>query len=177
MIDLTKRINADLATYKDDPKVSLKHIKTIKKDGYNDYLLTMNMHTGTHIDGINHMKDFALISDIPLNNFKGVGRIVDDKFIYNNETVLIFQSLSYLTEKLIDTLAIYSIKFIVTEENSVDEAPYPLHHKLFENNIMIVENACNLAQLDANKTYMIYAMPLKIDSDSSPVRLFAEEIK
>lgn len=177
MIDLTKTINNDLDTYPGDPKVSLSQIKFLKHDGYNDYLLQINMHTGTHIDGINHMKEGKKISDISLEHFIGVGKVIEERFMYQNEEVLIIPTKDVLSESLVKAILRYPIKYIVIEGNSIDESPYKFHHMLFEKGIMIVENAANLSLLEKDVEYLVYAIPLKIESDSSPIRLFAQKIK
>lgn len=177
MIDLTYPINESLKTYPGDPKVVLKQIAHLKEDGYNDYLLTINMHTGTHIDGINHMRIAPLISEIPLERFIGVGRLIDEDFSYDNEEVLIVNTNKHLTEAFVDKISSYPLKFIVVPINSIDAHPYELHQKLFEKGIMIVENAYNLEALQKGELYKIYAIPLNIEADSSLIRLFAKSLK
>ena len=176
MIDLTKVINTSLETYPGDPKVSLKQISTLE-NGYNDYLLSINMHTGTHIDGINHMLKGPLISDIPLDRFIGKGRLIDEDFTYQGEEVLIINTVHPLSKDFVDKLCQYPLKFIVVPINSVDTYPYDLHKTLFKHHIMIVENATNLDQLSQGVWYDIYAIPLKIEADSSLIRLFAKVLK
>ena len=176
MIDLTKVINESLETYPGDPKVSLKQISTLSA-GYNDYQLSINMHTGTHIDGINHMIKGPLISDIPLDRFIGKGRLIDEDFIYQDEEVFIINTDTYLSSLFVDKICSYPIKFIVLPINSVDAYPYDLHKRLFSHRIMIVENAANLDLLSKDNLYEVYAIPLKIEADSSLIRLFAKVIK
>ena len=56
-IDLSLPIKDGMLVYEGDPKMSLKKINSIEKDGFSNYELKTNMHVGTHIDGIGHMLD------------------------------------------------------------------------------------------------------------------------
>lgn len=178
-IDLTKTIYHQMENYKDDPMVTLTQIKHLKEDGYNDYVLSINMHSGTHIDGINHMKPHQTIDYESLENLIGIGRKVNPlDFVYNGEEVLIIETNGqYLPESFIEKVVIHPIKFIVIDSESPDDYPYHIHHKLFSHHILIVENAMNLDKLKNDVLYKVYAIPLKIKSDSSPIRLFAEALK
>ncbi len=175
IIDLSLEITHLMPNHEDDPKLSLTQIKTIKKDGYNDYYLKTNMHTSTHIDGINHMIKGEKISELDLSNFIGVDRKVNlEKYENLTEEIVVIETKGKtLNEAIINDIIKYKIKYIVTDHFTIDDPPYKLHKKLFSHGIMIVENAVNLDKLPFNKLFMVYAIPLKIKADSSLVRLFA----
>ncbi|MDD2575188.1 MAG: cyclase family protein [Acholeplasmataceae bacterium] len=176
IVDLTKTIKDKMSGFPGDPVVRLEQIKHFIKDGYNDYLLTTNMHTGTHIDGLNHMGNGPLINDIDLTQFMGIGRVADPlNYIYQGEDVVVIECHGhYLEENFIRQLIEHPLKFIVIDNDSVDTKPYFLHKLLFSKQIYIVENAINLNRLPKDTSFEIFAIPLKIESDSSPVRLFAK---
>lgn len=176
IVDLTKTIQDKMSGFPGDPIVSLEQIKHFIKDGYNDYLLTTNMHTGTHIDGLNHMGNAPLMSEIDITQFMGIGRVVDPlNYIYQGEDVAVIECHGhYLEENFIRQLMEHPLKFIVIDNDSVDGKPYFLHKLLFSKGIYIVENAINLNRLPKGSFFEIFAIPLKIESDSSPVRLFAK---
>ena len=55
-----------------------------------------------------------------------------------------------------------------------DKFPYPIHKKLLGNDILIVENVCNMKLL-IDKKFKVYAIPLNFkEFDGSPCRVFAE---
>ena len=56
---------------------------------------------------------------------------------------------------------------------SPDSAPYAIHKLLFEQNILIIENLKNLESLAGFNQIEIFAFPLKLDADASPVRIVA----
>lgn len=178
-IDLTKTMYHHMKNHQDDPLVTLTQIKHLNKDGYNDYLLSTNMHSGTHIDGINHMKDHQTIDHEPLENLIGIGKKVNQNdYKYSGEEVLMIETnQTYLSESFIDKVIMHPIKFIVIDSESPDDYPYDIHHRLLSHHILIVENATNLDKLKEGVSYKVYAIPLKIKSDSSPIRLFAEALK
>ncbi len=56
---------------------------------------------------------------------------------------------------------------------SPDHEPYPMHQILLRNNILILENLTNLNLLLSEPVFEIFAFPLKINADSSLVRVVA----
>jgi kynurenine formamidase len=56
---------------------------------------------------------------------------------------------------------------------SPDYAPYNIHKILLGNNILILENLTNLSALLPYREFELLAFPLKIEADSSPVRVVA----
>lgn len=178
LIDLSLVINNELKPYQGDPKVHLEKIASMEKDGYINYRLDINMHAGTHIDGPLHMDGSKRhISSYALDRFYGRARLVNPKEPYVNkgeQIVVVKMTEKSLSELFIQEIIKAKISMVVVDKDSIDEAPYLLHKKLFAHNIFIVENAVNLNLLEKYPSFMIYAMPLKIDADSSPVRLFAQ---
>jgi kynurenine formamidase len=64
------------------------------------------------------------------------------------------------------------VKAIGIDWYSPDKEPYPIHRILLENRILILENLTNLSALQG-KDFDLFAFPLKIQADSSPVRAVA----
>lgn len=53
------------------------------------------------------------------------------------------------------------------------ESEFPVHKILLKNDIIIIENICNLAQIDKKK-FKLIAIPLKLlGASGSPVRALA----
>jgi kynurenine formamidase len=178
LIDLSLVINNELKPYPGDPKIKLEQIASIEKDGFSNYELTINMHAGTHIDGPKHMDGSKKnISDYALDRFHGKARVVNPNEPYQNkgeQIVVIPMKNLMLSEGFIKELIRSKISMIVIDKDSIDQAPYPLHKLLFKNNVFIVENAANLHLLEKYPVFTIFAIPLKIEADSSLVRLFAQ---
>lgn len=176
-IDLTKTIHDDMKTYPGDPKVTLKQIASIKEDGYNNFLLNTSMHVSTHIDGPWHMiENMPSIASFDLEQFIGLGKKIkaSDPYQYEGEEILFIDHNGYLPIELVKSITQNLIKAIVIEGESPDEYPYPIHHHLLEKQIFIVENAIHFDLLPKKRIFKAFIIPLKIESDSSPCRLFVE---
>jgi len=78
-----------------------------------------------------------------------------------------------LTEEFARFLAEQRVKMIGLDWVSPDHDPYPIHDILFKNNILILENLTNLNQLLHEANFEVFAFPLKIEADSSMVRVVA----
>ena len=78
------------------------------------------------------------------------------------------QAATYLSNKKINAVAIDSPSI-----DSGIESEFPVHQILLKNNIIIIENICNLAQID-KKIFKLITSPLKLRGASgSPVRALA----
>ncbi|MGI9012585.1 MAG: cyclase family protein [Nitrososphaeraceae archaeon] len=78
------------------------------------------------------------------------------------------QAATYLSNKKINAVAIDSPSI-----DSGIESEFPVHQILLKNNIIIIENICNLAKID-KKNFKLIAIPLKLRGASgSPVRALA----
>ena len=74
----------------------------------------------------------------------------------------------YLSNKKINAVAIDSPSI-----DSAIESEFPVHKILLKNDIIIIENICNLAQIDKTK-FKLIAIPLKLlGASGSPVRALA----
>jgi len=90
-----------------------------------------------------------------------------DNYISSNPG-LSSQAATYLSNKKINAVAIDSPSI-----DSGIESEFPVHQILLKNNIIIIENICNLAQID-KKNFRLIAIPLKLRGASgSPVRALA----
>jgi len=199
-IDLTHTIYSNIAVYPGDEQVQLEQVKNIQSDGYSNFRLSSEMHAGTHIDGPAHMiSGSATISQLPLERFSGKGIVIDvrgEKQIefresFRNdippETIVLFYSgldqsfgePEYFTKHPVisEELALFlvdrKVKMIGIDWPSPDHEPYSIHKILLKNNILILENLTNLDQLLDESCFEVFAFPLKIEADSSLVRVAA----
>jgi len=201
LIDLSYEIYSGMPVYPGDIEVELKNDKKVKKDGYANHNLKIGMHVGTHLDLPAHMlEDQRLISDIPLNYLSGRAIIfnaagekvltVKDKYkdLIEKEGMIIINtgfSAKYgqpeyyrdhpvISEELAELFIKKEIKLLGFDMPSPDQSPFKIHHKLFENNIFILENLCNLNKLKKTKTFKLFIFPLKVRAEAAPCRVAAE---
>jgi kynurenine formamidase len=93
-------------------------------------------------------------------------------------TDMYYEPFPSLTVEAAQYLADNRIKGIGTDTLSIDTIDsdnFPVHHVLFRQDILVVENLANLDDI-ASETFYFSCMPLKMeDSEASPVRAFAVE--
>jgi kynurenine formamidase len=200
LIDLSHTIHNGLSVFPGDSDVRLTKVREVSADGYNSFNLCAGMHAGTHIDGPMHLTDSkTYISTLPLESFTGKGIVIDvreQKLIGLNDQIRkrtepgeivlfcsgrdqLFGKEEYYSnypvfdKELVDYLAEQKVKMIGIDWPSPDHEPYPMHQILLKNNILILENLTNLDLLLSEPAFEIFAFPLKIDADSSIVRVVA----
>ena len=200
LIDLTHTLCNGNPIFPGDEPVQLDQVKTIEADGFTNFRLSSEMHVGTHIDGPLHkITGSPLISNLPPERFTGQGVLIDvrgEKQIIFKEAyrtlipagsiVLFYSGLDHhfgepdyfvnypdISEELALFLVVQRVKIIGLDWASPDHHPYPIHDVLLKNNILILENLTNLGQLLNQSTLEIFAFPLKIEADSSLVRVVA----
>ncbi len=67
-VDMTHELSEDFPTFGGPPGIAYDKLFDIASDGYNLYSLTINEHTGTHIDAPLHFSaDGASVAEIPLS--------------------------------------------------------------------------------------------------------------
>ena len=199
-IDLTHPIENEMPIYPDDISVELAKIKSYEIDGYNNYRFQTGMHTGTHIDGPMHMTGSnTYLSNIPLDTFTGRGKIISatdqNTILFRNELVedilpgdivlfhtghdSLFKTETYYTDYPVlddswaQALIQKKVKMIGFDSPSPDRNPYTIHKELFPHGILILENLTNVQKLISATNFEIFAFPLKIQADSSIVRVVA----
>jgi kynurenine formamidase len=61
----------------------------------------------------------------------------------------------------------------IKNQRDIESFDFEIHNILLKNNILIVENLCNIKQL-IDKEFMFFAFPLKVENgDASPIRAAA----
>ncbi|GJE94651.1 cyclase family protein [Phanerochaete sordida] len=77
-VDLTHRLDSDIAVYPGDPPFSSCPHLTLSADGVNVARLTFGSHAGTHVDApIHFVADGKKIDEIPPETFVGPAVVVD----------------------------------------------------------------------------------------------------
>ncbi len=199
-IDLTHTIKHQMPKTDGDFGVRLQRIKDRSLHGYEDHILTMNMHTGTHIDLPGHFLDCPkTLRDMPLDKCifealkftyegtdtvpilpgmetlkKGMAVVIATGFDRYYFEVSTAHKHPLLSQALINFLVNKGIGLIALDTPSPDVAPYQAHTALLAHNIPIIENLKNAVKLPENTPFTLYAIPLKIATSASPVRVFAK---
>ncbi len=199
-VDLSHRLSATTPPFPGDIPVELTQIRRISEDRYNNYCLHMSVHTGTHIDTPRHFFDRpGFVADDPVEQFCGRAVVFDgagQKVIGLSEDmkertregdiVLIrtgfdarwgeksyFEDYPTISDAVADFLVERKTKIFGIDSPGPDHYPYPTHVKFFNANIYILENLCGLDALVGKDDIEMFAFPLKLQADSSPVRVVA----
>jgi len=82
IIDLSYSLQSDMLVYPGNERPVFQWLGRVNSEGYNLTRLTMNAHTGTHVDAPKHFLDNVMsINEIPLENLYGHASI----FKYNKK--------------------------------------------------------------------------------------------
>lgn len=199
-IDLSVPLNAQTPIYPGDPATIIKPAGILSSDGYADHHISIGTHVGTHIDAPMHMLEGgASLDKFPLEQFIGRGRLVDvtdgdfgiikDVGIQEGDIVLFrtgmsdkyhdpvyFENYPVMSEEVAAYLVDAKVKMIGLDACSVDsQEAFPVHKVLLAGDVLIIENLASLEQL-VDKSFRIYALPLKLELDGAPARVIAELI-
>ena len=191
-IDLSILLTKDTPVFPGEPNIIFKKHANIKENTYNEHQITINTHFGTHMDFPYHMiDDGKKSSDFKLENFIGKGKVIninnpdldsiedEDVFLLYSEHIEkgiynLLNDVPVLDENLVDFLITKRPKMLLLDIPTPDKFPYPIHKKILGNDILIVENVCNMKLL-IDKKFKVYAIPLNFEEfDGSPCRVFAE---
>ncbi|TYP72490.1 cyclase family protein [Paenibacillus methanolicus] len=200
IIDLTHPIVHGLPVYPGDAETKLVHDRQLRRDHYNNHLLTINMHAGTHMDGPMHLTDSTTyLYDYPVERFIGEGCLInavgereigykrDYETLIQEESIVIvhtghgrlfgqpgyFDDYPVLTVPFAELLVRKRVKIVGLDTPSPDRYPFEVHHSLFANDVLIVENLANVDKLLEADAFEITALPLRIRADSSIARIIA----
>lgn len=200
LIDLTHMLQDKTPVYPGDSEMKVTQTKHLETDGFVNHELTINMHTGTHIDGPMHLTSSGLyLSNFPLDSFMGKGTLLDVsgkqtieyleayEDLISEGTILIlytgysqtfgqemyFEQHPVLSLEFAELLVRKKIKMIGLDTPSPDQYPFEIHRLLLENSILIAENLTNLEQLLDVPCFEIIALPLFIQADSAVARIVA----
>ena len=200
LIDLSHPLTDHMSIYPGDEPARLEKINDFARDGFSNFRLTSGMHAGTHIDGPMHMTNSdRFIDDLPLERFIGTGCLLNavgmnvititpefTSAIVPESIVLIHSGFSALcgmdkyyndhpviSMELAQFLVKQQIKMVCLDTPSPDRLPYDVHMFLLKHSVLIAENLTGMEKLLTVKKFEIIAFPLRIHTDSSPVRIVA----
>jgi len=151
IIDLTHEIMEGMPVYPGTEPPQIKIATTIDKDGFEERLLTMFSHTGTHMDAPCHLlKGAGTLSDFDVADFTGKAALIDvrgmkeislehirkyDHLLQNAKFATLYSgwdnqwgSTSYfegfpvLTQEATEYLSFFSLKGVCMDMISIDPA-------------------------------------------------------
>lgn len=196
-IDITQMLTNDTAHWPEDAPFNFEVPVTRADTGsVNIGKITTSTHTGTHVDAPYHFDDDGgTVETLDVNRYIGDASIIE---VYDMEgitktvlaqydikgTILLIKTqkvydtemfpskVPVLSEDAVDYIASLGIKLYgidVPSVDALDSKDLTIHHKLHQNDIMIIENVV-LAETPGG-FYDFIALPLKIKGgDGSPVR-------
>ena len=173
IIDITHELNSETKVYEGDPHVRLEQFFTVDNYGYAVTKLTMGSHSGTHIDAPAHVViGGKTTKEVPLSTLIGEAVLVNEKdFRLPRGTKRVIlkgteDAEGRLTEKSARSLADAGVRLIGTDAQSIGNDA--VHKILLSEGIVVLESL----KLDKAEpgNYILCALPLKIDTDGSPIR-------
>lgn len=198
LIDLSVDLNEQTPIYPGDPETKVGAAAVLEKDGYQDHYVCVGTHVGTHMDAPSHMiLGGKNLDAFPLDHFAGRGVYIKIKKSFDlaaisrvsinaGDIVLFHTGMSdyyheqayyddypAISEEVANFLVEKDIKVVGVDMCSVDHEPFSVHKILLGNDVLIIENLTNLTAL-ADKKFKVYAFPIKLQVDGSPVRVVAE---
>ena len=197
--DISMLIEKDMGVYKniEEKKPSISFVKKMPKDSINESIMTMNLHTGTHIDAPLHIFEHGkTIEEVDLSKLITKGRVIDltevqdritkadleNKDIKAGEFLLFktknsfYEGFSpefiYLEKSGAEYLCKLKIKGVATDAYGIEraQAEHDTHKLLFSNDITVIEGI-RLKDVPEGE-YTLCALPLKIKGvDGAPARV------
>ncbi|MBC8061458.1 MAG: cyclase family protein [Clostridiaceae bacterium] len=197
--DISMTIEKDMGVYKnlEEKRPIIKFERKIPKDSINESSLSMNLHTGTHIDAPYHVDDSgATIDQIDLNKLITKCRVLDltkvvdsitkedlmGKKIQPGEFLLLktrnsfteeFESdFVYVEKSGAEYLAEKQIIGVAIDSFGIErtQPDHDTHKILFSKGITIIEGV-RLKEIEESE-YLMCALPLKIKGvDGAPARI------
>ena len=184
-----------------DPATKIQNAGVLEKDGFEQHLVSLCTHAGTHVDAPRHMiKGAKNLDDIPVDRLIGRGVCIstkdfkfteiEDADIREGDIILFNTGMSsmwgkqdyynnypVMDEEVAAYLAAKRVKMVGLDTCSADkdDNSFPVHKILLKNEILIIENLTNLEELEG-KEFKIYALPMKLQVDGAPVRVIAEVV-
>lgn len=178
--------------YDSDPEIKIKNIKSIENgDEYNLSLLSMSVHSGTHIDApLHYFEQGSPVDKIRLNTFYGKCTVISVNGILTGEDMerllpyckrrVLFhgEGKTFVSHSAAIVLAESRVVLVGTDAQSIapefDEDK--THRELARAGIAILENL-NLSAIDDGE-YDLCAFPLKLGGlEAAPCRaiIFEQE--
>lgn len=200
LIDLSHTFEQNMPVYPGDSSPEMTQVAAISEQGYTDFQIKTGMHVGTHIDAPLHfIEGGKRLSEIPIDRFTGKAHLINVQGktvieqdalnahdIKQGDILLVFtghdqyfrQDSYYLEHPLIskdfaERAIDLGVSIIGLDTPSPDHSPYTIHKILLRKEVLIIENLTNLSLLKNSSNIEVFAFPLKLVLEASPVRVIA----
>ena len=199
IVDLSVVVNESTPVYPGDPTLKIEPAGLFEPDGWNDHIVSIPTHVGTHIDAPLHMlSDGKSLGQFPIEQFVGRGILVEvgkefslkavqqsgiqagDIVLFHTGMSSSYHDPSYyetypvMSEEIAQYLVARQVKMVGVDAGNVDNADgFPIHKILLAGGVLIIENLTNLEQL-VDREFNVSALPIKLDLDGAPARVIAE---
>ena len=199
IIDISMGINEGMLIYPKNLRPNIKKSKSISKNKVNQSIISIESHTGTHIDSAYHaLSDGWKISKVKIERFMGSAIVVDvtkagaiisaealsKSDIRPNDTVLLKTENSLHEYKKFRkdyaSLSISGAEYLSSKRVNAVGIDYlsiekymgdmSVHKKLLRNNILIYEGLI-LKGIKPGR-YKFIGIPIDYDGDAAPARVF-----
>jgi len=199
IIDLTHKIEIGMPVYPGTEPLNMYESNTIEKDGFKEKIIEFCSHTGTHMDAPSHMKIGGTnLDEFEISKFVGKALLIDieneniikeyEEDIKNVDFIVFksgyekywneekyFEDYPCLSIETVKYLMNFNLKGLGFDAISIDpvDTNFENHNILFNNDMVIIENLCNLEKIN-KKIFDLIVLPLKIkEADGAPVRAIA----
>ena len=187
VFDLTHVTHNDMPVYAEPNRPDIKKVAIIEENGYQETLISVFSHNGTHMDSPRHMYTKGETLDkLDIENFVGKAYVLElekgnENIEFKSGWSKFWDKKQYyvgyptLTKEAANYIANTNIKGIGIDMLSVDRydtSVFEVHHILFEKGKIIIENLTNLENVP--EKFLFIAAPFKYnDADGAPVRAIA----
>jgi arylformamidase len=195
--DLSVPLNEKTPVYPGDAETQIEPAAILEKDGYQDHLVSLGTHVGTHMDAPAHMiPKGKTLDQYPVERFVGRGVVIrvggqfslDDvknADLRQGDIVLFntgfdnkyhdpeyFATYPAIPEDIAHYLVEKKVSIVGIDMCSPDHEPFPTHKILLGGDVLIVENLTGLEELHGD--IEVTALPIKLQLDGSPARVIAK---
>jgi kynurenine formamidase len=164
-----------MPVYPGDPKVSIKPVLTLAKDGWNMNVITLPAHIATHVNVPLHSNAGGRsLDDYPVDAFIGKSIVYRKPENIRVGIGLLFERAADvvpLVQKIIET----NVKFVGVQGYFESKPELDAEKALLRAGIISFEGLVNLDKLPKGAEFTFYGVPLKIkNGDGSPIRAYAQ---
>lgn len=188
-----------MTTYKDSKVVQFTHNKRFEDDKVRESTITLNSHTGTHIDAPSHfLQNGTTLEHIPLEHLVGPCRVLDlthvkgsisDRELEKHDIQAGQRLLLKTTNSVLEPTSLFDYNFVYLDASGAqflaskkvltvgidylgierNQPDHETHATLFEHNIVIIEGL-RLKDVQPG-CYELYCLPLAVHGlEAAPAR-------
>ncbi len=199
--DLTHLMYSGMPVYPGKKPARIQISATLSQDGYREKHISIDGHTGTHMDAPAHMlPEGHTLDQYEVSKFSGTAIIIpiqekqislelltsqeDDikqadfvlfrtgwsRYWGSPEYLENFPTLTKSAARFLTDLSLKGVGMDMISADPIDSTDFPIHHILFENDMVIIENL-KFPEKMSSGTGILHVYPLHLaEADGSPIR-------